>query len=371
MATALNVWHLRGGRVLMVTSTMRHSRAERLADLMAGLGAAWTAVRQDKAFRALYGATCDGWIKRLDITVGKNGWHPHLHTLFFLRPGTTDADALALGNGLFKPWAGRLVKLGLGEPTEENGVDVKLLTLDQAHEQVARYVATTEYAAAGALGAALEMTTTDTKRARNGNRTAMQLLADVVRFGLASDHALWREYEETTRGKRTMQWSHHLRRNLMGNLPEITDEEAAEESDGAARTLGVLARDTWREIRAVAGRPARVLEWAELLVEDDDQARQLVNVLLAQHGHGPLLSLDALDRSVVDAGDGVIPSTEAVRMGRYGEVRGEDADGAGVRGVEGGDLQGRAGDGVRLSVDDRQPSDRPRDHAGGIRRVVE
>ncbi|MCP4961098.1 MAG: hypothetical protein GY925_17765 [Actinomycetia bacterium] len=57
-----------------------------LADLLAGLKDAFTAMRNLKVYKdgeAEYGVV--GWIAALEITHGPNGWHPHLHVLFFHR----------------------------------------------------------------------------------------------------------------------------------------------------------------------------------------------------------------------------------------------------------------------------------------------
>jgi hypothetical protein len=298
IAAALSSHTLNGGRVLLVTLTMRHSRAQRLAGLLDGLGDAWAAIRQDKRFRRLYGAHGVGWIKRLDVTHGANGWHPHLHVLVFVDGAMTEFDAHELGAAMFTPWARRLVKLGLAAPTKRSGIDVKLLALGEAHEAVSSYVAATEYAAAGPMGAALELASASTKRARAGNRTAMQLLADVVRFGLAGDHGLWREYEQATRRRAQILWSNGLRDLLIGDLDELTDEEAAQTNDGAARLLLLLNHPTWRSVRSTPGRPAELLSWAEHHVADD-QARELVAQLLTLHGHGSAIIPTAADEESV------------------------------------------------------------------------
>jgi hypothetical protein len=287
IAAALSAHTANGGRVLLVTLTAPHVRADRLVDLLDGQSAAWTAIRKHRDFRRLRAAHVRGWIKRVDVTVGANGWHPHLHVLIFLDGDTTDEQAHELGAAMFVPWSRRLVSDGFSAPSDAHGIDVKLLALEEAHEAVAGYVARTEYVAARPMGAALEMTSTDTKRARNGNRTAMQLLADVVRFGLAEDHARWREYEQATRRRAQILWSDGLRADLIGDLlDERTDEEVAQANDGAARLLLMLTRPTWRSVRLTPGRPAELLTWAEVH-DDDDQAREHVAELLERHGHGP------------------------------------------------------------------------------------
>jgi hypothetical protein len=289
IAAALSEHTARGGRVMFVTLTAPHSRADRLADLLDGQSRAWTAIRKDRVFRRLYAAHGVGWIKRLDITVGGNGWHPHLHVLLFVDADTTDAQAHELGEAMFGPWSRRLVRDGFAAPSDAHGIDVKLLALEEGHEAVSSYVAATEYVAAAPMGAALELANGATKRARGGNRTAMQLLADVVRYGEADDHALWREYEQATRRRAQLLWSNGLRAALIGDLDELTDEEVAQSNDGAARLLLLLTRDTWRSVRSTPGRPAQVLTWAEL-TDDDDLARLLVSRHLEDFGHGAAIS---------------------------------------------------------------------------------
>jgi hypothetical protein len=278
IALALTEHHARGGRVALVTLTLRHTRAERLLDLLDGLGGAWTAIRQNMGSRALLSAHSDGWIKRLEVTLGPNGWHPHLHLLIFLRPGTTEHQARQLAAGMYVNWAGKLVRAGLGRPSESRGVDCNILDLAAAHEKVASYVA---------KSAALELASAGTKRARGENRTPMHLLADLVRLGLADDLAKWHEYEQAMRRKQQLRWSDGLRARLVGEIPELTDEQAAESNDGAARLLALLAAPTWRRIRASKLGPAAVLTWAELY-DDDDEARDLIARQLARHGLGHL-----------------------------------------------------------------------------------
>jgi hypothetical protein len=282
IALALTAWHLAGGTVAMITLTLPHTAAQSLAELLDGLTPAWSAIRANKTPRRLLKAHTAGWIKRLEVTLGRNGWHPHLHVLLFLQPGTTLAELAELADAWYAAWSGRLIRAGLGMPSREHGVDAKRLDLAGGHADIARYVAKTEYAAApGSLSAALELANAGTKRGRRaGSRSPMQLLADAVRDGLADDVARWREYEQALRGRPHLLWSDGLRARLLAELPELSDQEAAESNDGAGRLLATLDRDTWRLVRR--GHAAHVLEWAEAF-DDDDQAREHVFEQLARH----------------------------------------------------------------------------------------
>lgn len=281
IALALTAHHADGGRIAMVTLTLRHSRAERLSALLDGLTGAWTSIRQNKSPRRLLSAHSVGFVKRLEVTVGPNGWHPHLHVLLFLTPTTTAEDVEAIATAMYTAWSRRLVRQGLGRPTEKRGVDARLLDLSAAHEKVAEYVA---------KAAAMELASAGTKRGRRGgNRTPMQLLGDLARHARAEDLAAWREYEQATRGRRSIQWSLGLRGRYLADVPELTDDEAAERNDGAARLLGCLDADTWRRVCRWPAGPAGLLAWAELY-DDDDEARDAVARCLDRHNLGQLLA---------------------------------------------------------------------------------
>ncbi len=279
IALALTEHHARGGRVALLTLTMRHSRAERLRDLLDGLGGAWSAIRKNKTPRRLLTAHVEGWIKRLEVTAGPNGWHPHLHVLLFLRAGTTEDELAELAAAMFGAWSGRLVRAGLGKPTKEHGIDCKMLDLAAAHEHVAEYVA---------KAAALELTSAGTKIGRRAeSRTPLQLLHDVGTIGLADDVARWHEYEQAMHGRAHLLWSDGLRVRLLAGIVELTDEQAAESNDGAARLLAYIGLDTWSRVRSCKPGPAVGLNWAEVY-DDDDEARELLARNLAQHNHGEL-----------------------------------------------------------------------------------
>jgi Replication protein len=285
IALALTEHYSRGGRVILASLTAPHTRVQRLTDLLDGLGKAWASIRQNKVPRRLLKAHTVGWIKRLEVTTGPNGWHPHLHALIFVDADTTDDQAAQLMASMYATWIARLKRLGLATDDQDDdlaahALDWKILDLGQAHENVADYVAKT---------AALELASAGTKRARRArNRTPVQLLHDVSRYGDAEDLAKWWEYEQAMRRKPHLLWSDGLRARLLGEqLPEVSDEEAAERNDGLGRLIGIIGDPTWRRICSWVHGPATVLSWAEVY-DDDDQARELINRKLAQHGLGQL-----------------------------------------------------------------------------------
>ncbi|MCP5065481.1 MAG: protein rep, partial [bacterium] len=77
--------HLDAGKGVSFGSfTLAHYASDNLADLLEGLRKAFTDMRHLKVYKEAeqtYGVI--GWIAALEITHGANGWHPHLHVLFF------------------------------------------------------------------------------------------------------------------------------------------------------------------------------------------------------------------------------------------------------------------------------------------------
>lgn len=90
-----NVQRVRTWR--MVTLTLRHHSGQRLADLLRGLRAAWRATRQrgtvQRAFRAHVLASA----RAVEVTLGPNGWHPHIHVLI-LSDQWDDSEVQALAS---------------------------------------------------------------------------------------------------------------------------------------------------------------------------------------------------------------------------------------------------------------------------------
>lgn len=64
----------------------------------------------------------------------------------------------------------------------------------------------------GADSIAAEATLGQFKKARRGNRTPFQILADFIEAGDADDLALWHLWENVSRGKRALTSSHDLRK---------------------------------------------------------------------------------------------------------------------------------------------------------------
>lgn len=139
-------------------------------------------------------------------------------------------------------WAKGLAKKGVAFIAHKGGIDWQTA---QSHKAVAKYVAKLQ---SGTDGLAAEATLGGFKKARRGNRTPFQILADAVENGEEKDLKLWWQYEKASKGRRALTWSVGLRDwAKLGD--ELTDEEIAEEEPGDG-VIAIFRNADWRAVRS-------------------------------------------------------------------------------------------------------------------------
>jgi hypothetical protein len=253
-----------GWSVWFPTWTMHHEHGDALSELLVGLRGATDAVRRDKraiALRASAGAS--GTIYRQDFTHGGNGWHPHRHEFRFFAGGDHELVEELLRHE-FDVRSRHLDRNGYGAMSEQ-GFKVERISIDTAHEQLRTYLA---------QAAGHELASANTKWGHGRQRTPFQILHDAAISGDAGDAALIREYWHAIYRLTIIKWSRGLRAELLGDVPELTDQEAA---DYIGNGISVASIDgaTWRKVRewtTPAGRPgpAALCAWAELRAWETD-----------------------------------------------------------------------------------------------------
>ncbi len=231
LSAAVMAWESRGGRVVLVTYTIRHKRGDDLGASVKGLLAARAASRSGRwavQFKDRFGVV--GSVRALEVTHGQNGWHPHLHELLFVAGG---ADQEQIGAQLRERWASMVGKAGLRD-VNSHGVDVQIADLS-----VTEYVA--KFGRERSWTEAHELTKAVTKQARSGGRTPSELLAAATWDEDAAARRLWVEYARTFKGKRQLCWSRGLRDEL-GLDAEKSDEELVAERQEPGQCMGLLSR---------------------------------------------------------------------------------------------------------------------------------
>lgn len=238
-----------GGAVVMVTLTLRHKVGD---PLQVGLDASlkgWhrlTKGRQWRRIRARLGLV--GAIRALEVTVGRNGWHPHAHALLFLSAELQLDQVAELEDELADLWPPIVTKLGARTPDRKHGV--KVTAVGSAADYLAKVQ---EHDRAG-----LELARGDLKNGRAGSLMPFELLDR--RYG----RALWLEYVAATHGRRAITWSQGLKARY--GVDELTDVELIEDTE-ADELVMLLEASTYDEIRNEPDRLADVLDAVELSSE--------------------------------------------------------------------------------------------------------
>jgi hypothetical protein len=250
-----------GQHTYLVTFTIRHGRGMSLELTGHGIRNAWRTMLQGRwwqDFKARFGGL--QFIIGEEMTHGSNGWHPHLHALFFLPRELSMDEILDARSDLFERWAD-IIGEQLGEgcgPLPGPGLDFR-----PAH--CAEYLAK--------LG--LELSSAGTKErsidSNAGGRTPLELLADWLASPIDAvtgeldmsrqEFKLYQEFERTMKGKKDHSWSTGLR--------ELRDQaKQAIKAEQLAETVLVadIPAETWRQLCELPDSPRIVLlEVAEQL----------------------------------------------------------------------------------------------------------
>ena len=265
----------RGCSASMVTLTIRHHRGQSLRECWAAVTAGWRAVTTGKQWTTdADGAGLVGWVRAVEVTQGKNGWHVHVHALLIWDSTLPDEEADIIGQRMWQRWTRAVRRKGFDSllrsaDGKRVGVDVRKASLDPAaqggtglHEYFTKL--------------AHEVTGGQAKLAQGQGRTPFQLLDRAV-LGLADDVELWHEWESASKGRRQMEWSRGRRdlRAWAGLGDEETDEEiAGAELDGP--DLLLLYPESWQTLRQSPEQVCDLFDAAER--GGFDAARQLLDL---------------------------------------------------------------------------------------------
>jgi len=256
------VEHHGSEHVVMVTLTVRHEYGEAFKPMAKNIALAFRKLlggRQWERLCETYGV--EHYVRGVETTHGANGWHPHVHALFFLTHKPSDAEMKELEVQMGELWASRVARVfgASNVPSAEYGVRVT-----RCHDGT--YLSK--------MG--LEMTDPGTKEGRRGNRGPWQILEDAT-DGDKSSIAIWKEYVEGTRGHRALTWSKGAKKAL-GLGEEKSDEEIAKEEASVGNdeqeTMRVVRGEVWR---AACARhvEAPTLIYAALLLAGSEGAARL------------------------------------------------------------------------------------------------
>jgi len=208
-----------GGQAGMLTLTLPHSAGQSCEDTLNRLRKVWKKTRENRHRFAPLKSDYQyiGYISRLEVTYGKNGWHPHLHIILFSHSSSDDHAIFAYELG--EIW--RYTADKEGSRCGEHGVKYSPVhSADGAADYLAKW------------NIVNEITNTTSKKSQGG-RTPFKILVDLY-FNESPNHGrdvyLFREYANTFKGKRLLNWSRGLKDEYCTlESKDKTDEELAQE----------------------------------------------------------------------------------------------------------------------------------------------
>ncbi|MEU4541690.1 protein rep [Streptosporangium sp. NPDC023825] len=258
VAEGVGRWIGQGHDAHFFTATLPHDHGDALAASLGVLTDTWRWMTSHKAYKAAkrrFGVV--GTIKAVEVTHGRNGWHPHIHAVVLVE---TAIETLSLFDWYARMdalWADGLVRHGWSPGRQPYRFRALPVQLGDSGRALAAYVTKVQDAGLGN-----ELARADLKSSKKSSRTPFQILADFGTSGDVQDLDLWHEYESATQGKSAIRWSRGLRALVLPDVAELTDDEiAAEEQEG--EDIAVILPHTWYRICDVPGAPTAVKEAIE------------------------------------------------------------------------------------------------------------
>jgi len=253
IAMAMDWAESEGLQAVMVTFTHSHKLTEALEGQLSSQADALRRFRSGKAwqkFKERIGFR--GMIRTLEVTYGRNGWHPHTHELWFVRKDCHPADVQIF---VQNRWLSCCQKAGLVPPGKESD-HLFHSTNFHFNADSSDYLAKQDDDSNWSV--AEEMTLSSMK---TGGKTVHPFaLLQWASEGDRRASALFLEYMQAMHGKRQIHWSKGLKA-LVG-VDVLTDEQAAELEQEGAKTVAVLELFAWKFI-CESGSRARILDLAE------------------------------------------------------------------------------------------------------------
>jgi len=227
-----------GHKCQMLTFTFSHTKDDDLYTIVKRLKSAYRGFKELRAVknvRKLIGEFEFGSVSSFEATHSfANGWHPHLHCLWFVKNGTNKE---AVHEALATLWCDYAEKKGLGRPSEKRGLDVR-----DADDIAADYI----LKIGSDWDASKEITNYASKKAKGDSRNPFQLITSFMDDDDQSAKMLFIEYVAATHGIHIIDVTTKLKKNYGTKDSDKTDEELAEESTDKADLLGYLTREQWK-----------------------------------------------------------------------------------------------------------------------------
>jgi hypothetical protein len=206
------------------TLTIQHKRYSRLGDTMEQLQSIYRAVYKNRKLQSLKKQHQIEWIYTMEITYGRNGWHPHFH---FVLVSKADNSSIKEYNELFKSlYKKEIEKRGLLY-NEGVTIDIKGISNDK---HISNYMTK--------QNAVYEITSNQNKTSYKASKNYLELVADYIDNGV--DHTkILLEYSDATHRKRQHQTSRGFVPKDIKKMQNKTEQEILRD-DKVDHIIGTL-----------------------------------------------------------------------------------------------------------------------------------
>ena len=230
----------------MVTITLQHKANDTLEKLNDDLSRAWrmvTAGRGWQEIKTKYKLV--GSVTGREVTYGlDNGWHPHLHILYFSSMKLEDIPTDEIRHHVSIRFGKALAKIGR-YASPEHGVNA-IKGTDVTNLYIAKV------GLEDGNGKTWDLISEITKASAKagmivGDRYTPFQLVDLYLCGDLLAGKRFIQYAKAMKGKKQLTYSRGLR-ELLDIGSEATDQELAEAQDQEARLLAMLSPEAWRHV---------------------------------------------------------------------------------------------------------------------------
>lgn len=260
-----------GKQAVMVTLTHPHKATHSLDDQLTNQAEALRRFRSGKAwqkFKNRIGFV--GMVRTLEVTYGRNGWHPHTHELWIIDEATQPADVKLF---VQNRWLSSCQKAGLVPPGKEQDFLFHAVNYHFDADS-SDYLAKQDDDSNWSI--AEEMSLSSMKQGGKSKTVHPFALLQWAHDGDRRASGLFLEYLQAMHGKRQIYWSPGLKE--LSGVTVLTDEEAAELEDSEAKTVAVMEMFAWKFI-CDSGSRSLVLDLAET------GGSQAIGEWLVKHGY--------------------------------------------------------------------------------------
>jgi len=241
--TAIDSHLLIGGQISFCTRTVPHTYQDSFESILLRFREADAVLKAKYKYkRTLSDFGVIGSIKIYEITVGVNGWHLHVHELYFhdYCKMTTYKNWMAgFSSNLLQAWQESAVKVGFNRPSDKHGLQVQ--NGDFAAEYMAKWGKEPE----SMWRVDSEISKSHIKRSFKG-LSPFDLLRQYDATGSVLYGELFLEYALTIKGQQQQRWSSGLKSHFGIEIKK--DKELASEIEETAYILGRLDYRQWDKV---------------------------------------------------------------------------------------------------------------------------